>query len=141
MPSPQRLRSLPLTDIRITDPCWSRYQSAVPEQGLLAQYGQLATTDRLKNFQRVAKGDTGGLDGSWFSESDVYKWIEGAAYALVHGDTPELKKSMDEAIDIVAKAQEPNGYVNTFFQLMHPNLKWRNLHTMHEMYCAGHLIE
>ncbi len=135
------LRSLPLSDITITDPFWSRYHKELLQKGLLAQHEQLIKTDRLLNFQRVAKGEQGGFEGYRFNDSDVYKWIEAVAYNLHHGDSPELKKAMDEAIDIVASAQQPDGYLNTFFQLNHPDKKWRNLHAMHEMYCAGHLIE
>lgn len=135
------LRSLPLSDIKITDPFWSRYHRELLDKGLLAQHDQLVKTDRLKNFQRVAKGETGGFEGFRFNDSDVYKWIEAVAYNLHHGESPALKKAMDDAIDIIAAAQQPDGYLNTYFQLNEPNMKWRNLHSMHEMYCAGHLIE
>ncbi|MBC8064442.1 MAG: glycoside hydrolase family 127 protein, partial [Chlorobia bacterium] len=135
------LRSLPLSDIKINDPFWSRYHRELLSKGLLAQHDQLVKTDRLLNFQRVAKGETGGFEGFRFNDSDVYKWIEAVAYALHHGESPTLKSAMDEAIDIVASAQETDGYLNTYFQLNEPTMKWRNLHAMHEMYCAGHLIE
>lgn len=135
------LRSLPLSDIKITDPFWSRYHRELLAKGLLSQYEQLVSTDRILNFQRVAKGESGGFEGFRFNDSDVYKWIEAVAYNLHHGDSPALKKAMDETIDIIAAAQDADGYINTFFQLNHPDMKWRNLLAMHEMYCGGHLIE
>ncbi len=135
------LRSLPLSDVKIIDPFWSRYHRELLAKGLLSQHEQLVKTDRLKNFERAASRESGGFLGFRFNDSDVYKWIEAVAYALHHGDSPELKQAMDEAIDLIAAAQEDSGYLNTYFQLMHPDMKWRNLNAMHEMYCAGHLIE
>ncbi len=135
------LRPIPLKDIRVTDTFWSRYQRELSEKGLLAQHEQLVETDRFLNFERAIKGEKGGFKGFRFNDSDVYKWIEAVAYSLHHVDSEDLKKKMFAAVDLIAAAQEPSGYVNTYFQLNEPDLKWRNLHAMHEMYCAGHLIE
>lgn len=134
------LRSLPLRDVRITDPFWSRYHRAQLEKGLLAQYEQIVQTGRIRNFERAAQSDT-GFEGYRFNDSDVYKWLEAAAYGLLHGDSPKLRQAIDEALTAIASAQEPTGYLNTYMQMVHPDFKWRNLIAMHEMYCAGHLIE
>ena len=136
-----RLNSIPLSDLQIRDPFWSRYHSAQLEKGLLSQFDQLEKTGRIRNFMRVANAEAGGFEGLRFNDSDVYKWLEAAAYALLHGDSPELRKAMDETIRCIERAQESDGYINTYFQLTHPDMKWRNLNAMHEMYCGGHLIE
>lgn len=143
-PFSRHMSSLPLSQIRLTDPFWSRWQRTMVQQGLLAQYDQLVKTDRLKNFERAAAGEKGGFEGYRFNDSDVYKWLEACAYSFGNGSmepSSDLKAKVDHAIDVVARAQMPDGYLNTFFQLMHGELRWRNLSMMHEMYCGGHLIE
>lgn len=140
MPSARLMRSLPLSEIRLTDPFLSRWQTALLEKGLAAQHKQLVDTHRFRNFENAAKGE-GEFEGLYFNDCDVYKWIEACAYALVRTPDAAVRKLVDDAIDTVAKAQEPDGYLNTFFQIKHPTLKWRNLGSMHEMYCCGHLIE
>jgi DUF1680 family protein len=136
-----RLRSIPLSQIQVIDPFWSRYQRALVELGLPAQFRQIVETGRLRNFERAAAGERGNFDGYRFNDSDVYKWIEACAYVLAKYPSESLRKDVFHAIDLIAQAQMPDGYLNTYFQLMHPDMRWRNLIAMHEMYCAGHLIE
>ncbi|HVL40176.1 MAG TPA: beta-L-arabinofuranosidase domain-containing protein, partial [Fimbriimonadaceae bacterium] len=137
----RRMRPLPLDRIRMTDSFWGTWQRTLRERTLRAQWEQILQTGRLENFLRAGRGESGGFEGLYFNDSDVYKWIEACAYALTIGPDPEIEEMMAQAVSAVAGAQEPSGYLNTFFQLMHPDLKWRNLGTMHEMYCGGHLIE
>ncbi len=135
------LRSLPHHQVRVTDPFWSRWREVVAQVSLPGQYEQLEQTGRLEHFRRAAQRLVGGFTGFYFNESDVYKWLEAAAYVLDEVPSSGLRTQFDEAIGLVAAAQEEDGYLNTFFQLNHPKLKWRNLGSMHEMYCAGHLFE
>jgi uncharacterized protein len=107
----------------------------------MAQYRQIVDTGRIANLERAAKGESGGFEGYRFNDSDVYKWLEAAAYALLHGESAELRQAIDTSVRAVQAAQLDNGYLNSYMQLEHPNLVWRNLNAMHEMYCAGHLIE
>ncbi|RYG65862.1 glycoside hydrolase family 127 protein, partial [bacterium] len=79
--------------------------------------------------------------GFVFDDSDVYKWAEACAYALATTKNDALRKLLDEAIELVVSAQRPDGYLDTYIQLDHPDDAWRNLNALHEMYCAGHLIE
>jgi DUF1680 family protein len=67
--------------------------------------------------------------------------LEGAAYSLADHPDPALEKTVDEVIAKIAAAQQPNGYLNTYFTLAEPDKKWTNLAVMHELYCAGHLME
>lgn len=118
----------------------SRLETVV-QVSLIEQYRHLKETGRLANFERVAGSETGTHEGYYFNDSDVYKWLEACAYALKYKPKPELLTAAQSAIDLLEQCQEPSGYLNTFFQLKHPELKWRNTMMMHEMYCLGHLIE
>jgi uncharacterized protein len=137
----RRMRSLPFSQIKLTDAFWTRWQRILRETTIPAEYEQIVQTGRLANFLRAGGREQGEHQGLFFNDSDVYKWVEAAAYALALGPNAKIQQQLDEVVRAIEGAQEPDGYLNTFFQLKHPNLKWRNLNTMHEMYCAGHLIE
>jgi len=136
-----RLKSLEFPSLRLSDPFWLRWQRAVREVSLPHQYDQIVQTGRLANFQRAAKGETGTHQGYYYNDSDVYKWLEACAYALATQEHAPLRKMAEEVLGAIQAAQMPDGYLNTYFQLMHPSLRLRNLVAMHELYCAGHLIE
>ncbi|MCL2368109.1 MAG: glycoside hydrolase family 127 protein, partial [Oscillospiraceae bacterium] len=76
-----------------------------------------------------------------FQDSDLYKWLESVAYALVIHPDPSLERLADEAIALIGGAQQPDGYINTYYTAKEPARRWTNLQQGHELYCAGHLIE
>lgn len=135
------MRPLPLSRIRITDTFWSRWQRIVVESSLPAQLEQLESTRRLANFRIASGKEQGEHVGIYFNDSDVYKWLEACAYGLAVHSNEKLKSQVDTVIETVIAAQEPSGYLDTFFQIKHPDLKFKNLVAMHEMYCMGHMIE
>lgn len=136
----RQLDAVPLADISIDDSFWNDRLETNRNVTLEHQYDQLG--DRcLQNFERVRDGKTGGFQGMWFEDSDAYKWLEAASYVLATHDDPELKARVDKVIELVAAAQDENGYLNTYFTLEEPDARWTNLNMMHELYCAGHLFE
>ncbi len=77
-----------------------------------------------------------------FWDSDIGKMIEGAACALILHPDPELENKIDRVIEQMEQLQEPDGYLNSYFQAAEPKSeRFRNLYYMHELYCAGHLME
>ena len=74
-------------------------------------------------------------------DSDLGKWIEAAAYTLATHRDPTLEAQIDDVVDRIARAQEPDGYFNSYFQARAPAQRFTNLRDWHELYCAGHLIE
>ncbi|RYG49800.1 glycoside hydrolase family 127 protein [bacterium] len=127
--------------VQVTDAFWGGYFDRLVETTLPHEYRQIVETGRLKNLERAAEGETGGYEGIYFNDSDVYKWLEAVGYALALRPNEELKAMANRAIRAIQNAQEPDGYLNSYFQLEKPNDKWKNLGAMHEMYCGGHLIE
>lgn len=76
-----------------------------------------------------------------FWDSDLAKWMEASAYTLaVHPDR-SLEKKLDAVIAMMAKAQLPDGYLNSHYIRVEPDKRWTNLRDCHELYCAGHLME
>jgi DUF1680 family protein len=76
-----------------------------------------------------------------FWDSDVAKWIEAAAYDLAISPSPENEAIIDELVADMAAGQLDDGYSNSFYQQVCLDKRWTNLRDMHELYCAGHLIE
>ena len=140
--------SLPLSSIKIDDPFWNRYTALIPEKVIPYQWEILndRITDAppshcLKNFRIAAGEEKGQRHGMVFQDSDAAKWLEAVAYSLAVKPDPELEKTADEVIALIGRAQEADGYLNTYYTLNAPNGKWKNLTEGHELYCAGHFIE
>ena len=100
----------------------------------------------VANFINAGKAlrgeDVGdGFYGMVFQDSDAAKWIEAAAYALANFPDEELEKQVDALIDIIADAQDKDGYLDTYFTVKDKEKRWTNLHEAHELYCAGHMAE
>ena len=79
--------------------------------------------------------------GQVFQDSDVYKWLEAVGNILMLERDPELEEKADAVIDLIAEAQEEDGYLDTYFSIEEPDKKWTNVLECHELYCAGHFIE
>ncbi|GGH27814.1 hypothetical protein GCM10007036_36600 [Alsobacter metallidurans] len=88
-----------------------------------------------------ADGSPDTVNVQMFWDSDVAKVIETAAYALYRKPNADLEAKIDAIIEMFAKLQQPDGYVNSWFIRMQPGLRWTNLRDCHELYCAGHLME
>ena len=137
-----------LGNIRITDPLFGSYIDRVTEKLLPYQWEVL--NDRLPDVKpsycianfRIAAGLAAGHHrGAVFCDTDAYKWLETLAYCLECGRGRELLPVAEELIALIAAAQEPDGYLQTYFSIDHPDQKWKNLAEGHELYGAGHLME
>ena len=141
------LKLLPFTDVKVNDSYWLSKMKLVSDVVLPYQWEIL--NDRvegaprsycIENFKTAAKRH-GVHRGVVFLDSDLYKWLEAVAYSLAMHRDSALEALADEAVDIIAAAQEPDGYLNTYYSLMKPDKRYTNLMEGHELYCAGHLIE
>ncbi len=82
-----------------------------------------------------------GFYGMVFQDSDFAKWMEAVAYSLSLFPDRELEKTADELIDIIADAQDEDGYLNTYYTIKDKEKRWTNLLEGHELYCSGHMME
>lgn len=83
----------------------------------------------------------GAFKGWVFQDSDLYKWIEAASYSLQNRPDKELEKAVDNAIELIGKAAENDGYCDTLYTINNPSARFENLRDFHELYCFGHLAE
>ena len=134
------IEQVDFSHVKITDNFWSPRLKSHVTTTLPVCIDQIENqTGRIRNFENAAKGE-GEHSGIFFDDSDVYKALEGMAYSLINNPDPELEKKADEWIDKFAAAQQPDGYINTFYTLTGLDKRWHNM-DKHEMYCAGHMIE
>ncbi len=135
-----RLRPVPVAAVRLTDTFLAPRIANNRTVTIPSQYKLLEETGRLENFRRAAGQSDAPFQGIYFNDSDVYKWLEGAAWALASGPDPEIEAAVATTVDLIAAAQHPDGYINTYFSRDRAGERWTN-HDLHEMYCAGHLFQ
>lgn len=137
-----RLRPVPVTAVRLEDDFWEPRRRINREVTLPSQFEHCEATGRIDNFRRASgKRPDLPFQGIFFNDSDVYKWLEAAAWSLATDPDPELERMVDVAITEIEDAQQPDGYLNTYFMFEHAAERWTNLKDLHEMYCAGHLFQ
>ncbi|NIM94834.1 MAG: glycoside hydrolase family 127 protein [Anaerolineales bacterium] len=136
-----RLKSVPLTSVSLEDSFWAPRLELLRETTLPTQYQLLEETGRIDNFRRAAGIVDAEFQGFFFNDSDVYKWVEAVAWSLAGGSDPKLEAMLENVIAAIEGAQEANGYLNSYFTFERKAERWRDLENMHELYCAGHLIQ
>ncbi len=135
------MKAIPFTDVTIKDRFWSPRQTTNSEKTIPHELEQCHTTGRISNFAKAAGVMEGNFEGIFFNDSDVHKLVEAASYTLQTHPNPAWEAELDEVIDTIAKSQQTDGYLNSYFTLVEPEKRWQNLGMMHELYCAGHLFE
>jgi DUF1680 family protein len=101
---------------------------------------QLHRAGNVGNLERAAGGGTGEAVGDVFADSDVYKWLEAAAWEIARTGDATLLDQQRELTAIVAAAQADDGYLDSMVQLK-GIARYSELGWTHELYCAGHLIQ
>ncbi|MBQ0166219.1 MAG: glycoside hydrolase family 127 protein [Treponema sp.] len=149
-----------MNSIQITDTFFSKYRELVRKEMIPYQWKVLndeiaVNIERernddtipnekshcIENF-RIAAGRSQGHHYGWvFQDSDVYKWLEAVSYSLKEKPDAALQKLADSVVDLIADAQEDDGYLSTYFTIEAPQRKFRDLAESHELYCAGHFME
>jgi DUF1680 family protein len=140
---------VPFTAVDLADRLWAPRQRVVRERTVPFLYGQMEKIGTIEALEVTRppgplafpyrKNNTSTSVMYW--DSDIAKWIETASYTLATHRDPALDALIDDIVARIAKAQEPDGYFNSFFQRREPAKKWTNLRDWHELYCLGHMIE
>ncbi len=140
--------SISLKNIHISDAFWRKYIKLVKDVIIPYQWDILndnldgvETSHCIENFRIAAGEKQGEYYGAVFQDTDVAKWLEAVGFVLNYERDEKLEKLADETIDLIGRAQQPDGYLNTYFTIKEPELRWANLTEGHELYTAGHMIE
>ena len=141
-------KAVPMEKIRVRDSFWSRYMEVVRTSMIPYQWKALndkvegaAPSYCIHNFRVAAGLEKGEHGGYVFQDSDLAKWIEAASYSLIHHPDPALEKDLDDVIELIGKAQQPDGYLDTYYIITGLDQRFTNLLNNHELYCCGHMLE
>ncbi|MBB6461951.1 glycoside hydrolase family 127 protein [Flammeovirga kamogawensis] len=135
------LKSINIGDCKWTTGFWAD-KFDVAEHAMVPYMGQVLTGDvghALNNFKIAAGMKEGKHKGMRWHDGDFYKWMEAAMYVYAQNGDENLRKEIDGYIEIIGKAQEEDGYLQTQIQLNEKVDRYEN-RKYHEMYNSGHLL-
>ncbi len=143
------IQPVPFTSVKLNDQFWSSRIETNRTATIPASFARCESTGRVKNFVMAAEHKGKFCTTYPFDDTDIYKTIEGASYSLAVHPDPKLSAYIDSLIDIIGKAQEPDGYLYTARSIdpLHPHLwagseRWVNEQkSSHELYNCGHMYE
>ena len=137
-----RLRPVPLAAVKFADDFWEPRRELTRRETIREQLELCERTGRIDNFRRASgRKQLPRHQGLVFNDSDVYKTLEAAGYALLDGVDAELEELIEATIDEIAAAQQPDGYLNTYFMFEREEERYTDLTQQHELYCYGHMIQ
>jgi DUF1680 family protein len=116
---------------------WQKMNSLVTVPHIFSKLNDLSY---ISNLEAVVNPSL-KRKGMWFSDSDVFKSLEAAIWASQHDEGLLQKIKYDEIVEIISRAQEADGYINSWFQIEAQDQRWKDLASGHEMYTAGHLLQ
>lgn len=101
----------------------------------------LESSGALDNFRRLVGESDAAFRGFWFQDSDLYKTLEAVGWEAGRQADPRWEEYVASMGELLAKVQEPDGYLNTWVQGVEPGKRWDKLQWSHELYTAGHLLQ
>ncbi len=102
---------------------------------MLEEYGT------LDNLRRLTGESDAEFRGMLFSDSDVYKTLEAAAWELGREEDAALRSFFEKAVSLVERAQQDDGYLDSAYLRRDDRRPWSDFAQGHELYCLGHLIQ
>ncbi len=136
-----KLHTVPVRAVKIEDGFWSARMRINVERSIPSMLEELEQHGVVDNFLRLTGKSQAPRKGPVYTDSDIYKWIEAAGFVLQSGDRPELRKTIDRLTDEILAAQEPSGYLNTYYQNERRDKRFTEMYRSHELYCLGHLLQ
>jgi len=138
-----KLQNVPVDAVTIQDGFWGKRRETNVTKSIPSMEKLLVVNGRLDNFLRLEGKSTAAQRGPVYSDSDIYKWAEAVGFALQSGERPDLQPPIQQIIDAVVAAQEPNGYLNTYYQNDRTELRMqpKTQQTGHELYNMGHFLQ
>lgn len=136
---------------KVTGGFWGKIQKKIAGETLYQQYEILngkkeglrpeQYSSCILNFEIAAGKKDETYKGYVYSDSELAKWMEAAAYSLRNEPDERLEKMMDDLVGLISDAQMEDGYVNTYFQVLRPQSRLKHFAFSCELYNMGHLME
>ena len=137
----------PAIAAEITGGLWADRRRVNREVSIPGGWNRLHRAGNFHNLELAAGRSTGDyVNDLPFLDSDVYKWLEAVAWAyadpaLNSSLADRLRQQLAETQRLLRDAQQPDGYLDSHFQVRFPGERFVQLQWGHELYCAGHLIQ
>ena len=138
-----KLHNVPVRALTIENGFWGARSEVNVTQSIPTMHDLLESHGRMDNFRRLVGKSSAPQSGGPGCDSHLYKWLEAVAFTLQSGDRPGLRQTAEDVIDLIIAAQQPNGYLNTYWVgerapfRMTPDAQQSG----HELYCLGHLLQ
>jgi hypothetical protein len=136
-----KLHTVPIRAVKMGDGFWSARRAANVDKSIPTLLAELEQHGVVDNFLRLEGKKDVPRRGPLYTDSDIYKWMEAVAFALQSGDQPKLRAEFDRLTGIILAAQEPSGYLNTYWTEERTAKRFTEMHRSHELYCMGHLLQ
>jgi hypothetical protein len=136
-----KLHSVPIRAVTMGNGFWAERMRTNVEESIPTLLALLEEHGVVDNFRRLSGRKDEARRGPVYTDSDLYKWMEAVAFVLQSGDRPPLRDTLDKLIDEVLAAQEPSGYLNTYYVGERAKLRFSEMYRSHELYCLGHLLQ
>ena len=136
-----KLHSVPVRAVHIGDGFWSARMRINVERSIPTMLKELEQHGVMDNFRRLTGTKQATRKGPVYTDSDIFKWIEAAGFVLQSGDRPELRATVDRLTDEILAAQEPGGYLNTYYVDDKKEKRFTEMYRSHELYNLGHLLQ
>ena len=138
-----RLKTVPVRAVVIQEGFWAKRRATNINSSIPSMHDELVAHGRMDNFLRLEGKSTAQQTGPVYSDSDIYKWTEAVGFSLQTADYPQLRQTTDAMIREVVAAQEPGGYLDTYYVGDRKSLRmlYPTQETGHELYNIGHLLQ
>lgn len=138
-----KLKTVPVRAVTIQDGFWSQRRKTNITSSIPSMHRELLAHGRMDNFLRLEGKSSEPQKGPVYSDSDIYKWTEAAAFTLQTSNEPQLRSIVEKMIREVVAIQEPSGYLNTYYvedrkpeRMLYPTQE-----RGHELYNIGHMLQ
>ncbi len=134
--------------VKIRDDFWAKRQKLISDKVLAYQWRILnddiegvPKSHCIANFRIAAGLEQGEHYGYPWQDHDLAKWMEAAAFSLMNYPNADVMRNLEESIDLLRQAQQPDGYLNTYYTIKEPDKRFTDFAYGHELLNCGHFLE
>src|SRR5438270_5100012 len=109
------MHPVPVRAVTISNGFWYERRKTNVERSIPTMLELLEEHGVVDNFRRLSIKKNVPRRGPLYTDSDLYKWMEAVAFVLQSGDDPKLRGLFDRYTEEILAAQEPSGYLNTYW--------------------------
>jgi len=136
-----KLHGVPIHAVQVDEGFWQARMRINVERSIPSMLDELEQHGVMDNFRRLTGASKAPRRGPLYTDSDIYKWMEAVAFVLQSGDQPALRATVDRLTGEILAAQEPSGYLNTYYVDDRKDKRFTEMYRSHELYCLGHLLQ